>query len=220
VHPDFWHERWRTGRIGFHQPEVDHNLARHWRAIETSLHAGDRVFVPLCGKSLDLVWLRERGAEVMGVDISDLALQAFCLEQGVPARRRTRQPFEVYEARALELWSGDFFALRPQDLAGVRAVYDRGALVSFAPDLRRGYALHMAGLTEHGTQTLLVALEYPQGEMDGPPFALDDAMIEGLYAAHHRVEVLERRDVLDTDERMRGRGVTALHEVTYRLTRL
>ncbi len=109
LQPEFWHERWRVGQIGFHQSAVDQNLRDHWPAL--GLTGGSRAFVPLCGKSLDLLWLREQGHSVAGVELSAVALESFCLEHGIPARRRTLDHFDVYEAANLQLYCGDFFAL-------------------------------------------------------------------------------------------------------------
>jgi len=134
MEPQFWQNRWRNGQIGFHQSSVDRNLRRHWP--ELSLGNGHHVFVPLCGKSLDLLWLRDQGHAVLGVELSARALEDFCRENGVPARRRTQGDFDVYEAENLELYRGDFFKLTPSLLGAVDAVYDRAALISWAPELR------------------------------------------------------------------------------------
>src|ERR1700691_3649788 len=149
MQPEFWHERWRHGQIPFHQPAADRNLTLHWPTLEIA--GGGRVFVPLCGKSLDMLWLRDRGHPVVGVELSPIALEAFCMENGIPARRRLRDGFEIYEAANLELFRGDFFALTPADLNGVDAVYDRAALISWTEELRLPYALHLARLTRGGT---------------------------------------------------------------------
>ncbi len=217
MQPDFWHERWRTGQIGFHQAETDRSLARLWRELE--LPPGSRVFVPLCGKSLDLAWLRDQGHEVIGVELSDIALQAFCMEQGIPARRRVLPDFELYEAQGLRLLRGDFYALTADRLGPVDAVYDRAALISWAPERRAAYVAHLTALTPPGTRTLLITLEYPEGQIAGPPFPVNAAQIRSLYAPHHRLEELSRRDILAAEHRMRERGVTALVEVVHRLTR-
>jgi thiopurine S-methyltransferase len=218
LQPEFWHERWRTGQIGFHQSAVDRHLRRYWP--ELGLAADSRVFIPLCGKSLDLQWLRERGHSVVGVELSAAALESFCMEQGVPVKRRTLDRFEVYEAAQLQLYRGDFFALTPELLGGFTAVYDRAALISWTPELRATYVAHIAALSRPGTQALLIATEYPQAQMPGPPFSLDTEEIHRLYSGSHSIQELSREDILANEPRLRSRGVTQLHEVCYRLTRL
>jgi thiopurine S-methyltransferase len=213
VRPEFWHERWRTGQIGFHQSSVDRQLMRHWAALR--LGAGSRVLVPLCGKSLDMLWLREHGHWVVGVELSAVALEAFCMENGIAARRRLCNGFEVYEAANLELFCGDFFALTAAMLKEVAAVYDRAALISWTQELRAPYVRHLAEMLKPGTQILLHTLEYPQAQMAGPPFSLERGEIERLYAPYCNIRELGRQDILATEPRLRARGVTELCEVCY-----
>lgn len=218
MQPEFWHERWRNAQIGFHQSTCHPLLESYWPTLEL---AGDtRVFVPLCGKSLDMLWLRDRGHSVVGVEISPVALEDFCMENGIPARRRVVGNFEVYEADRLKLYQGDFFALTPQLLGCVGAVYDRAALIAWPPELRESYVDHLTALTARGTQTLLIAAEYNQAQMSGPPFSVNTAEVERLYSKHHKIGELERKDVIDDEPRHRARGLTRLDEVAYRLTRL
>ena len=218
MQPDFWHDRWRTAQIGFHRSSVDDNLIRHWRGLQ--LPKAARVLVPLCGKSLDLLWLRDQGHAVAGIELSDIALQSFFLENGVAARRRALPHFDLYEAENLECFRGDLFELTPERLGKVAAVYDRASLVSWAPEQRDRYVEHLSALTAKDTQTLLVSLEYPQFEMKGPPFSVDSAEVHRLYSRLHSIQELARSDVLGNEPRMRARGLSSLMEVCYRITRL
>ncbi len=218
MQPEFWHERWRTGQIGFHQPAVDRNLTRHWPNLR--LARGSRVFVPLCGKSLDMLWLRDQGHWVIGVELSAAALEAFCMENGIPARRRVEKDFDVYEAADIELYRGDFFGLTTAMLGAVAAVYDRAALISWSPELRASYALHLAALMSPGTQMLLVTLEYREGQKSGPPFSVPGAEVRRLYSPLFTIEEIAREDVSAAETRMRStRGITELFEVCYRAVR-
>jgi thiopurine S-methyltransferase len=217
MQPEFWHERWRTGQTGFHQTAVDRNLRRHWSALHVS--KGGCVFVPLCGKSLDLLWLREQGHFVAGVEISATALESFCMENGIPARRRTLDRFELYEAENLQLFRGDFFALSPPLLGEVAAVYDRAALISWAPEWRAAYVAHIAELAPSGAQMLLVTLEYPQAQMPGPPFSTPRGEVVRLYTPHFALEEISREDILAHEARLRANGVTQLEQVCYQLVR-
>lgn len=218
MEPDFWHDRWRSGRIGFHQPSVDASLRRQWPSL--GLGAGSRVFVPLCGKSLDLLWLRDQGHEVVGVELSATAVESFFLENGIAARRRVGEPFDCYETPGLRLFLGDYFALTPDQLGNVEGVYDRAALISWTPALRKGYVDHMAKLLTRGTRMLLIALEYPQEEMRGPPFSLMADEVERLYSAQFEIREVSRQDILAHEARLRAAGVTELREVCYQLVRL
>jgi thiopurine S-methyltransferase len=174
----------------------------------------------MCGKSLDLLWLCERGHSVTGVELSTVALESFCMEHGVPAKRRLLDDFDVYEAPKLQLFRGDFFALTPELLGPIPAVYDRAALISWAPELRATYVKHITALTNPGTQTLLITLEYPQEQFKGPPFSVGADEVDRLYAQHHEIRALSKQDILAHEPRLRSRGITQLHELCYRLTRL
>jgi thiopurine S-methyltransferase len=218
LQPEFWHERWRAGQIGFHQAAVDRHLIRNWPDLGIPRHG--RIFVPLCGKSLDLLWLCQRGHSVVGVELSAVALESFCMEHGIPAKRRTITGFDVYEAANLQLYCGDFFALTAQELGSLSAVYDRAALISWKPELQAAYVAHIVALTNPGTQTLLITLEYPQAQMKGPPFSVSPDDVNRWYARDHSIRELSRQDILAEEPRFRSRGVTELHEVSYRLTRL
>jgi thiopurine S-methyltransferase len=218
VQPEFWQERWRTAQIGFHQSAVDRHLKAYWPTLK--LAADSRVFVPLCGKSLDLLWLRDQGHQVSGVELSPVAVEAFFLEQGIPATRRSLGALDAYEAERLTLFLGDFFKLTPALLGKPAGVYDRASLISWTPALRAAYVGHMTALTHPGTQTLLIAVEYPQAQMSGPPFPVSGDDIHRLYASHHSIELLARHEILELEPRLKARGLTELQEVCYRLTRL
>jgi thiopurine S-methyltransferase len=217
VEAQFWQNRWRNGQIGFHQSSVDGKLRRHWP--ELPLRKGGRVFVPLCGKSLDLLWLRDQGHVVMGVELSARALEDFCRENGVPARRRIQTDFDVYEAGNLELYRGDFFKLTPSLVGEAAAVYDRAALISWAPELRSAYVDHLTAIVRPGAQMLLITLEYPQAQMSGPPFSVHRDEMERLYSKSFEIRELSRQDILAQEDRLRSLGVTSLFEVCYYLVR-
>ncbi|WP_258879706.1 universal stress protein, partial [Pseudomonas aeruginosa] len=72
---DFWHARWANNQIGFHLDEINPYLMRHLSRLR--LQAGERILVPLCGKTLDLAWLAAQGLEVLGVELSEKAVSDF-----------------------------------------------------------------------------------------------------------------------------------------------
>jgi thiopurine S-methyltransferase len=218
VQADFWHERWRSGKIGFHQNAVAPALQKYWSRL--NLPRGCAVFVPLCGKSLDMLWLRDHVHSVVGIELSDVALESFCVENGILARRADADGFHEYQAASLRLLCGDFFGLTLPTLGSVQAIYDRAALVAWSPELRIRYVEHLNQLTPQGCQTLLITIEYPETEIAGPPFSVDAECVNRLYSAQHEVQRLYREDILATDPKLPARGVTQLYESCYHLTRL
>jgi thiopurine S-methyltransferase len=215
---DLWQDRWRSGQIGFHQNEATRPLAQFWPRLK--LPHGSSVFVPLCGKSLDLLWLRDQPHDVIGAELSEIGVESFLMENGVLARRHTCLGFNEYTAPGLRLLQGDFFELTRQMLEPVAANYDRASLIALPVELQARYVEKLIELTAPGTQTLLVTLEYPQSEMAGPPFSVDSLSVTRLYSVHHRIRELHREDILAKDPKLRARGVTQLYEVCYHLTRL
>ena len=217
MEPKFWQERWARNQIGFHLPEVNPCLQRHWPKLALAEVA--KVLVPLCGKSLDLMWLASLGYRVLGVELSEQAVEAFFSEQGLMPRISQRGVFKVYRADLIEVWCGDFFALDAEALADCSALYDRAALIALPPLMRAQYAEHLNALLRPGCQGLLITLDYDQTQKAGPPFAVADEEVKLLLGGHWSVQVLEEQDILGESWKFVQDGVTRLEERVYRVTK-
>lgn len=217
MQPSFWHERWRLGQIGFHQLAVEEQLAKYWS--ELNVPSGNAL-VPLCGKSLDLLWLRNKGLHVTGIELSAVAVESLCLEQGILTRRTPGGALDRFDAERLRIFQGDLFSLGSAEVGKIHGVYDRASLIALPPEDRVRYADVLTALTQPGTKTLLMTIEYPQQQANGPPFSVSRAEIQSLYGARHSIRLLERRDILANETRLRARGVSELHENCFLLTRL
>ncbi|CRM24836.1 MULTISPECIES: thiopurine S-methyltransferase [Pseudomonas] len=216
MEPEFWRERWARNQIGFHLPEVNPYLQRHWPKL--ALAEGAKVLVPLCGKSLDLMWLASLGFRVLGVELSEQAVEAFFTEQSLTPRVTERGAFKVYQADLIEVWCGDFFALDAQVLADCTALYDRAALIALPPLLRAQYAEHLNTLLRPGCQGLLITLDYDQTQKAGPPFAVTHDEVKVLLGSHWALAVQEEQDILGESWKFVQDGVTRLEERVYQLT--
>lgn len=190
---DFWHQRWSENRIGFHQPAPTPLLLKHWSAL--AVPHGARVFVPLAGKSLDMAWLASQGHRVLGVELSQLAVEQFFAEHGLQPETETTRYGTHYRAGNVELVCGDAFGLDGDILADCAAVFDRAALIALPPDLRRRYAGELYARLPAGCRGLLITLEYPQHEKEGPPFSVEENEVHALFGRDWRVERLERRPI-------------------------
>jgi thiopurine S-methyltransferase len=202
---DFWLAKWRANEIGFHQAQPHRSLGLHWQVL--GLRPGSRVFVPLAGKSPDLLWLAAAGHQVVGIELSPLAVRQFQSENAGPL------------LASIDLRCGDIFDLTPESLGRIDGIFDRASLVALPPAMRRSYVDKLSSLSEPGTRTLLVSMEYDASRMAGPPHSVDAAEITALYGASHRIESLERNEQLEDFPKFRARGLDRLAEVTYRLTR-
>lgn len=214
---DFWHQRWAANQTGFHQSQANADLQRFWP--ELGIGKGARVLVPLCGKSLDLVWLAEQGYRVLGVELSEKAVQEFFCEQKLTPVISQRDAFKVYVCEGIELWCGDFFALRAEDVADCVALYDRAALVALPPAMRERYVAHLASALPAECQGLLITLDYDQAKLDGPPFSVPDEEVRRLLAEVWTLDAVQVSDVLKGSVKFEQSGVERLEERTYRLAR-
>ena len=212
----FWRERWENNQIGFHEGRVNAHLEAWWP--ELGLAPSARVFVPLCGKAVDLLWLRACGHEVLGVEISDIAVRDFFRENRLGATVTPCALGERWESDGLVILRGDFFDLGPEDVGDCAGVFDRASLIALPPEMRPDYAVHLKAILPEAAQTLLVTLDYPPGEMSGPPFAVTEAEVRELYRDTWSVRRLWQQDVLQEHARFRERGVTRLLETVYRLS--
>jgi thiopurine S-methyltransferase len=213
---DFWLERWEREEIGFHQNEVNPYLREYWQ--ELHLARDSVVFAPLCGKSRDMLWLREQEHQVLGVELSNIAVQAFFKESGYSPQHVTRGKFEHFEANGIRILCGDFFDLSKDDLAKVSAVHDRASLIALPPEMRERYVRHLASILPPATQILLITVDYPQPEMQGPPFSVTSGEVEALYRDHAEVRLLAQADVLAQNPRFQERGLSRLRENIFLLT--
>jgi thiopurine S-methyltransferase len=213
----FWQDRWERGETGFHQPHIHAQLQQFWPGL--NLARGGSVFVPLCGKSRDMAWLAEQGHAVIGAELSERAVHAFFAEAGLEPTVTSSGAFQIFEAGPFKIYQGDFFALPADALRDVAACYDRAALIALPPEMRPDYAEKLAALLPPSAQVLMISIEYPEGEIKGPPFSVSGSEVRALFGSAFEITVLEDRDALAASENLRQRGVTRLVETAYRLRR-
>ena len=195
MHHDFWHERWRRGEIGFHRAEVHWALELYWDRVSESAGSEAEVLVPLCGKSLDMVWLAERGHRVLGVELSRKAIVEFFAEAGRVPVQQPRGALTGWAAGPIELFEGDFFAFAPE--SPLPLFYDRAALVALPEMMRRRYLDKLRSALSDTACGLLVSFESTPPRSDGPPF--DVAEAELRQAAGLDFELLERRPLTSAE---------------------
>lgn len=201
-----WLERWQEGRTGWHQDEGNASLRKYWRA------AGRRVLVPLCGKSVDLCWLAAQGNEVIGVELSRLAIEAFFAEQG--------QAFEVSDGelpayRSLDaditIYCGDYFALTS---LRCDAHYDRGALIAMPPNVRPDYARHTSSLLDEEAEQLVITVEYDEDVASGPPFSVCGDEVMRYWPRLSCIDQYD--DIDDAPPKFVEAGLTQMLETVWR----
>jgi thiopurine S-methyltransferase len=188
----FWHQKWERGEIGFHQSEVNPWLQAHLSCL--NLPAKARVFLPLCGKTLDIAWLLAQGNRVVGAELSELAIQALFDNLAVQPQIVRRDNLIHYTAQDIDIFVGDIFALSAEHLGAIDAVYDRAALVALPPETRLLYAAHTTAIAQ-GAPQLLVTYEYEQSLRAGPPFSVEATEIAQIFGTAYDLTSLARSQV-------------------------
>lgn len=212
---EFWLNKWNDGTTGFHMTRVTPLLSKHWPAF--GLPTDSRVLVPLCGKSLDMVWLAAQGHRVLGVELVPLAVEQFFREQGLHPTEHESPLGRHYVSGQIEIILGDIFNLDAVTLQSCSGVYDRGALVALPADMRRRYAQHVYGQLADDYRGLLLTLDYDQSQMQGPPFSIPAAEVQALFGAHSRATLLDQLNIIDKEPKFAERGLKAIDSVAWRL---
>ena len=212
---DFWHNRWENNLTGFHLNAVNPHLKANWSVL--NLEANTRIFVPLCGKSLDLIWLAEQGHQVIGCELSALAVEAFFTENKLTVERSQIGDLELWQSEKISIFCGDIFNLTPQLLGEIDAVFDRASLIALPPAMRQDYADKMSELAQSAPK-LLITLEYEQSKMDAPPFSVSESEVHALYKANYQVKQISAQDVLGDNEKFREKGLDYMNECIYQLS--
>lgn len=212
---EFWLKRWREGATGFHMDRVSPLLMKYWASL--GLPQESRVLVPLCGKSLDMVWLAAQGHRVLGVELAPMAVEQFFHEQNLTPVESESAIGKHYVAGEIEIICGDIFQLDSATLAGCTGVYDRGALVALPPEMRARYVEHVYGGLAPGYRGMLLTLEYDTALMDGPPFSIPSNEVEALFSGHSQARELNRMDIIEHERKFAERGLESLNSVVWRL---
>lgn len=188
---NFWHQKWQRGEIGFHHEHANPNLVAHIDKLELS--QGSRVFLPLCGKTRDIAYLLSLGYQVVGAELSELAIQALFQELSIEPCKTQLEQLRHYHAENIDIFVGDIFKLSPELLGKVDAIYDRAALVALPLNMRLDYCAHLMQLTQNAPQ-LLITLEYQQELVAGPPFSISEQEVHQHYAQTYSITLIERQD--------------------------
>jgi len=188
----FWHQRWEKDETAWHQSKANPLLVTYFK--ELSLAKGRRIFVPLCGKTLDISWLLSHGYRVAGAELSQIAIEQLFMNLGVQPEISRVGELEQWSAKDLDIFVGDIFALSRKTLGPVDAIYDRAALVAFSEDKRNQYTAHLTEMTGKAPQ-LLICYDYDQSLMEGPPFSMSDKEVDRHYRGNYDLTLIASTDV-------------------------
>lgn len=222
---DFWLERWNNNQTGFHQTQVNPYLSYFYGNKGPAAEQREKlkVFVPLSGKSKDMLWLSQNGYKVFAVECSDRAVKGFFEENALNYKYAEKDKHALYQssdlASIIEIFQGDFFEMQQMDLDDITDIFDRASLVALPVEMRQQYANKMAELQKPGVRTLLVTLTFDPAEMNGPPFSVTEEEVHALYSENFSIQKLLFKDVIEDETGLKNRGLTALVETVYKLVR-
>ncbi|MCX7116434.1 MAG: thiopurine S-methyltransferase [Legionellales bacterium] len=213
---EYWHRKWQSREIGFNQLQPNKLMQRYFSSLK--LTPGCRVFVPLCGQSIDMLWLAGQGYQVVGVELSQIACSAFFKENKIQVKITEINDFTLYSSGEITIFSGDFFKLNQAVLDKIDAVYDRAALIALPMDVRKSYSEYLIELMTPATAMFLITTVYNQNEMQGPPFSVDENEIKALYSAHFDIQQLYSKQA-EMPAHLQAKGLLQATEQVYSLVR-
>ena len=211
-----WHSHWTRKSPGFHEGQVNSYLQQFLPLYD--LQPGDTIFIPLCGKAVDILWLSQQGYHVIGVELSEIAIKSFFEESDIDFEKAESENLVVYKAENITLYQGDYMNLQSEYLKGCKLVYDRASIVAIESFNRKAYKRKMLEIIPTGTPMLLVTLDYDQDVMQGPPFSVPVSEITELYKPEYKLELLQSSEQIEERPKWREIGLQSLLESALRLS--
>jgi thiopurine S-methyltransferase len=182
-----WHQRWEQNQIAFHEGQPNVLLVAYFDAL--ALEKGSRVMLPLCGKTVDIHWLLAQGYQVVGIELSEIAVKQLFEDLAITPTVTEVGALKCYEAANVVVYVGDFFELNANELGTVDCVYDRAALVALTESQRKRYTAHLRQVTQHAPQ-LVICYVYDQSVMAGPPHSITEDEMRQHYAEYFELNHL------------------------------
>ena len=213
-----WLEFWENNEINWHSDVVTQELEEYLGLLK--LEPGNKVFFPLCGKSLDMIYLLNQGFSVVGVELSEIAIKQFFHENGLDYTITRVGKFDLYSAKNIEIYCGDFFSLSSKHLSDVKAVFDRKSLIALDQNLRQKYVKHLNDIISLGVRVLLITLHYPQHQMSGPPFSVDKSEVESLFSMAFKYQELKSFQDIENRSKLIRAGVDYIENAAYCLQKV
>lgn len=209
---NYWLEKWQKNDIPFHEQHINADLITF--VNELKLNPGDCIFVPLCGKTKDMLWLAEKGFHVVGAELSPIACNDFFAELNISPHVTKESKFTKYQYNNIELLCGDLFNLTSSDLPIIHAIYDCKALIALPSELRKKYVEHLIACLGTKIKILLLTIE-TNSQVKPPPFPVSKAEVNSLYGSYFDVKPLKCISITDIPERLVKKGYTEMTESVY-----
>lgn len=213
----YWLQRWQTNNTKFNQKKVNPLLIKFFN--EFDIKQSRKVFVPLCGKSIDMLWFAQQGHSVMGVELSQIACETFFNENNLPYVKQSLGSYVSYSNENITLLAGDFNQLTPEIVGKIDLIYDRAALVALPPTMRKNYVSKLTELSDINTKIFLISFVYEQSQMQGPPFSVPLETVQILFEDSFNIEVLYREKAEKLSQHLVEKGLKKADELIVKLER-
>ena len=211
-----WLQCWRDQCTDFHQRIVNPLLVRFWPSLE--LAYGSRVFVPLCGKSLDMICLAQQGHDVIGVELSPVAVENFFRENDLrPTKQRLGQ-FTLWRDGNVSILCGDYFALTREDIGPFDTVYDRAALTALPENIRSCYVEQLTKLVHSTAGIFLLTIEDAATDATMSQAIGVDEEIAGLYSVGFEIDLAHVESRFEPDIESPSQRLMRVEYKVYRLS--
>lgn len=207
-----WLDRWANGRTGWHEEDGNAGLKAHWPSLESTANGRNRVLVPLCGKTPDLLWLAEQGHEVVGIELAEIAVRQLFADYDLAYQVEKGEHLDRYSADdvPLTLYCGNYFQFEDDPFD---ALFDRGALVAIPGAMRAAYIEHTRKLLRADATKMIITLEYDQSITPGPPFSVAEKELTAAWPDLHRVA--EYDDIDNCPPKFLAAGLKEISEVVW-----
>ena len=177
-----WKRMWDAEDIGFHYNQVHPDILKHENLF---LKPNCRVYVPLCGKSVDLAYLDKKGYEVVGCEFAERAVKDFFQEQKLEYSVTTdgATNVSIYKANSkrITIYVGDFFVLTSTVIGKFDAIWDRGALVAINKEDQQKYVQTLQDVMNPNCKSLINLISITGKDYFGPPHSLSINDIKNLF---------------------------------------
>ena len=210
-----WRSHWENNNIGFHLDQTNPMLIKHWPKIHATTK--EMVFVPLCGKSLDMIELHKQGYFVLGSELCEIAVEAFFTEQNLKHSKHRAGKHEYWSSERITIIQGDFFTLA-DETTPAKFVYDRAALVALPPDKQEAYVKQLLRIAPNVEQILLITVEYDAAAASAPPFRVSPDRVKALYSEDFEIDLIETRNTKPSPQKQ-AQGLKVITEHVFKLDR-
>jgi len=211
-----WLQSWRDKQTDFHQKAANQLLVKFWPRL--NLLPGSRIFVPLCGKSLDMIWLAKQGHEVVGIELSPVAVRSFFKENRLKPVKRRMGKLTLWRHGKISIFCGDYFSLKKADLGIIDTIYDRAALTALPETIRQLYVDHLAIIVQDDTKVFLLTTEdAEEGESLDHALGISDE-IKLLYAKVFNINLAHVESVVEINPQSSDNLPIRVEYKVYQLT--